>query len=468
MLRRSLLFSPIAALLKAKEPAEPLAVTNVTVIDATGAPERPETTVVLRSGRIVSVGNAPAPRGMAIVEGRGKYLIPGLWDAHVHALWDNERPNVFFPLFLANGVTSVREMGGPLPAAEQVRWRERVARREVLGPDLIVPGPFVDGPQPIWPGSIRVGNEAEARRAVDDLQRAGVQFVKVYSQVPRAAYFALADEARKKHIPFAGHVPPFIDVTEASKAGQRSIEHLMGVLLGTSSRGAELTSQLLAGANVNQLNGALVDTYDAGRAAALCDLFVRNGTWQVPTLTIRHARPYLAELAAANDPRLRYLPAPITAGWISRDDPRQPGTAAAIESRKRLYRKEVELVGAMNRAGVRIAAGTDTPNPFCFPGFSLHDELALLVEAGLSPLAALQAATRNPAEMTGCAAELGTIEKNKRANLVLLDANPLADIRNTQKIAAVILQGRLLTRNDLDGMLADALRASGGSFRPPA
>lgn len=434
-----------------------LAIVNVFVIDSTGAPARSDMTVIVKNGRIFSLGpsaEVSVPKGIRILSGVGKYLIPGLWDAHVHALWDADRPKQFFPLFLANGVTNVREMGGPMPAADQVRWRQRVASGEVAGPDLVVSGPFVDGPRPVYAGSVAVADGTTARKAVDDLKGFGVDFIKVYSQIPREAYFALADEARKKRIPFVGHVPLQVDVGEASDAGQASVEHLMGVLLAASSRGEELKNRLLSGTNINELNGELVDTFDPSRAAALFSRFVRNGTWQVPTLTIRHARPFLAELAASDDPRLKYMPKAILAGWTSRDDPRQPGTAAALESRKRVYRKELEVVGAMNRAGVRIAAGTDTPNPFCFPGFSIHDELVLLVEAGLSPMEALQAGTRNAAVMTGRGADLGTVEKGKVANLVLLDANPLLDIRNTRKIDSVVLHGRVLSRVELDAMLA--------------
>jgi imidazolonepropionase-like amidohydrolase len=359
-----------------------LAIRDVTLIDGTGTPAQPGMTVVVEKNRISSVNPSPAslPRGIHVVEGRGKYLIPGLWDAHVHALWDANRPGQFFPLFLANGVTSVR---------------------------------------PIWPGSITVADAPQARKAADDLQAFGMDFIKVYSQVPREVYFALADEARAKHIPFAGHVPLDIDADEASSAGQLSIEHLMGVLLASSSSGDELKKHLRAGANINQLNDALVNTFDVARATALFKLFVRNGTWQVPTLTIRHARPFLAELAAAHDSRLQYMEKSITDGWTPRDDPRQPGTQAAIESRKRLYAKELEVVGLMHRNGVRIVAGTDTP---------------------------------------GRISSSGTIEKGKFANLVLLDANPLADIHNTRRIDAVILHGRLFTRNELDGMLADVAR----------
>jgi hypothetical protein len=436
-----------------------LAIVSVSVIDATGAPARSDMTVIVQNGHIVSLGSSAkvsVPKGVRILSGAGKFLIPGLWDAHVHALWDADRAKQFLPLFLANGVTSVREMGGPMPAADQVRWRQRVAGGEVVAPDLLVSGPFVDGPRPVYAGSVAVADPPAARKAVDDLQGFGVDFIKVYSQIPREAYFALADEARKKQIPLVGHVPLQVDVGEASDVGQTSVEHLMGVLLAASSRGDDLKNRLLSGANINELNDELVDTFDPSRAADLFQRFVRNGTWQVPTLTIRHARPFLAELAASGDPRLQYMPKAILAGWTSRDDPRQPGTAAALESRKRVYRKELQVVGMMNRAGVRIAAGTDTPNPFCFPGFSIHDELALLVEAGLSPMEALQTATRNPALMTGRGADLGTVEKGKVANLVLLDANPLSAIRNTRKIDTVVLHGRVLSRTDLDSMLARA------------
>jgi Amidohydrolase family len=184
-------------------------------------------------------------------------------------------------------------------------------------------------------------------------------------------------------------------------------------------------------------------------------LFVKNNTWQAPTLTIRHARPYLRELQASDDRRLKYMPKTIVESWGPRVDQRQPTDPEIIASRKRLFQKEVEVVGSMHRAGVRLLAGTDTPNPYCFPGFSLHDELGLLVQAGLTPLEALQTATINPAEFLGLSKTLGTVEKGKVADLVLLDANPLEDIANTKRIAAVVSSGRYFDRRALDGLLAD-------------
>jgi imidazolonepropionase-like amidohydrolase len=280
-----------------------------------------------------------------------------------------------------------------------------------------------------------------------------VDFVKVYTAVPRAAYFGIAEEAKKDGIPFVGHVPLEIGVDEASNAGQRSIEHLMGILLYSSSKSDELKAELMKGININQINSQLVDTYDLSRAAALNALFVKNNTWQTPTLTIRHARPYLQELQASNDPRLKYMPTSIIESWGPRVDQRQPTSPEVIASRKRLFQKELEVVGSMNSSRVKLLAGTDTPNPYCFPRFSLHDELGFMVAAGLTPFEALQTATINPAEFLGLSKTLGTVEEGKIADLVLLDANPLENIASTKRIAAVVSSGRFLDRKALDDLL---------------
>jgi hypothetical protein len=439
----------------------PLAITHVTVIDATGSLPQKDMTVLILNGRISKIEQTvkKIPKKFNVINATGKFLIPGLWDAHVHTLWDSSRAVLFFPLFIANGVTSVREMGGPMPAQDQVSWRNKISSGEIQGPRLFVPGPFVDGPRPTWPGSIALHNAAEARQAVDSLKRVGVNFIKVYSGVPRDAYFALSEEAKKQQIPFEGHVPLEISAKEASDSGQKSIEHLMGIVMGCSSQGREIQEQLMKGANINTLNGLLVDTYDQTKALSLFRHFVENETWQVPTLTIRRARPFLQELQNANDPRLKYIPKSIADSWKPRNDARQPASPEAIAGRKRLYQKELEIVGMMNKAGVRFMAGTDTPNPFCFPGFSLHDELSLLVQAGFTPMEALQTATRNPAQFFGVEKELGTIESGKIADLVLLNANPMENIENTKQIEAVIIGGKLIDRLKLDAMLINEAAA---------
>ena len=231
----------------------------------------------------------------------------------------------------------------------------------------------------------------------------------------------------------------------------------MGILLYSSWKSDELKADLRKGTNINQINSQLVDTYDPSRAAVLYALFVKNNTWQVPTLTIRHARPYLQELQASNDPRLKYMPSTIVESWGPHVDQRQPASPEVIASRKRLFQKELEVVASMHRAGVKLFAGTDTPNPYCFPGFSLHDELGFMVQAGLTPLEALQTATINPAEFLGLSKIFGTVEKDKIADLVPLDANPLENIANTKRIVAVVSSGRLLDRKTLDGQLIKEL-----------
>ena len=437
------------------------ALVHVTVIDVRNGSTEPDMTVFIEGNEIREVVPSKSfrvPPNTRVIKARGKYLIPGLWDMHVHSLWNADRPNSFFPLFLANGVTGVREMGGPMSTVDQVRWRDQVASGAVLGPRLVVSGPFVDGPHPIWPGSIKVATADDGKRAVDSLKAAGVDFVKVYTTVPRLAYFGIAEEAKNKGIPFVGHVPLVIGMDEASNVGQKSIEHLAqgGILFCSSSKSDELKADLMTGMNSNQLNNQMVDTYDPAKAAILFSLFVKNDTWQVPTLTIRHARPYLPELQAANDPRLKYMPKDVADSWGPKVDARQPTDPKILASRKRLFQKELQVVGSMHHAGVKLLAGTDTPNPYCFPGFSLHDELGFMVRAGLTPLEALQTATINPVKFFGLSQSLGTIEKGKVADLVLLDANPLENISNTKRIEAVISAGRVFDRNALNGLLADA------------
>jgi hypothetical protein len=441
--------------------SSPFALTHITVIDATGTPPQKDMTVLILNGHIdkIELSGKKIPKEFNILNGKGKFLIPGLWDAHVHTLWDSSRAVLFFPLFLANGVTSVREMGGPMPARDQLKWRDKISSGEIQGPRLFVPGPFVDGPRPTWPGSIALHNAAEAGKAVDSLKEIGVNFIKVYSGIPRETYFALSQEAKKQQIPFEGHVPLEITAEEASDSGQKSIEHLMGILMSCSSQGHEIQEQLMKGANINNLNGSLVDTYDQTKALVLFRHFIQNETWQVPTLTIRRARPYLQELQNENDPRLKYIPKSIADSWRPRNDARQPTSPEAIASRKRLFQKELEIVGLMHKAGVKFMAGTDTPNPYCFPGFSIHDELALLVQAGFTPMEALQTATRNPAQFFGVEKELGTIEQGKIADLVVLNANPLENIGNTKQIEAVIIGGKLIERVKIDTMLANEAAA---------
>jgi imidazolonepropionase-like amidohydrolase len=432
-----------------------LAITHVNLIDATGAPVQPDMTVIVQGTQISQLGKSDSiavPKAANVVDGRGKYLIPGLWDMHVHEIfgaWLPEDEKIIPALFVANGVTGVRDMGGDLEPLK--KWRSRIATGDLLGPRMIVAGPMLDGPVPAFPSSAPVKNAEEGRRIVDELQKNGADFIKIQSLVPRDGYFAAADEAKKNGIVFAGHVPDKVRATEASNAGQKSIEHLTGVFEGCST----VEDELMA-APRGPGRGRFLSTYDPARAKALIALFLKNQTWQVPTLYWERGEWLIEQTNSGPDPLAKYAPA----AWRERTWPMftrdilNGWSTDPVADREKFFQAELKMVGEMNKAGVPILAGTDTAAGVrVYPGFSLHEELELLVQAGLTPMQALQAATLNAGKYLGLA-DTGTIEKGKRADLVLLDANPLADIRNTRKIRSVVLAGRNLSRADLDHLLA--------------
>jgi imidazolonepropionase-like amidohydrolase len=435
--------------------AESLVLSHVTVIDVTGGTLKPDMTVVITGDRISEVGEAGkvvAPPGATAVDAAGKFLIPGLWDMHAH--WYIRDT---FTLFTANGVTGVRQMFGN---SDLLGWRQDIAKGSLLGPRMMVASPIIDGPQPVWPNSIVARNEDEGRQAVRNVKRWGADFVKVYSLLPRDVYFAIADESKRQGLSFVGHVPSSMSPAEASDAGQKSIEHLIGTMIECSDKEAELRKEIVQGrspAARARAEAIALETYNDRKAAELFARFVKNETWQCPTLTVLRSKAYLGDENLRRDQRLKFISPRIKERWSLRIANQNEENYA---NAKKVFRKELEIVGAMRKAGVQLLAGTDTGNPFCFPGFSLHEELALLVIAGLTPAEALRSATLNPAKFFGLDKTLGTIEQAKVADLVLLDANPLEDVRNTQRINAVISNGRLFDRKALDKMLAQAEAAA--------
>ena len=430
-----------------------LVFTHVNVIDATGTPAQPDMTVVVHGQRISQVtksSQAQIPAGAQMVDAHGKYLIPGLWDMHVHTVFGDWLPKdekITLPLFVANGITGVRDMGGDLDVLKV--WRAEIAAGRLLGPRMVIAGPMLDGPVPRFPSSAPVANAADGRKVVDDLKNQGVDFIKIQSLIPRDGYFAAADEAKKLGIPFVGHVPDAVRASEASNEGQKSIEHFTGIFEGCST----IEEQLLKGPKTLGRN---VATYDPARAQALIALMAKNFTWQVPTLVWERGQWLVDDIDLTHDPLTKYAPAawknrtwPMFTRDIVKDMDTDP-----LPVRKRFVQMELEMTLAMHRAGVPFMAGTDTAaGVHIFPGFSLHEELGIFVQAGLTPMEALQTATRNPAEFLGKLSDMGTLQAGKIADLVLLDANPLDDIHNTRKIQAVVLAGRYFSRSDLDEML---------------
>jgi imidazolonepropionase-like amidohydrolase len=455
----------------ADPPPRPVVIHDVTVIDVRAGRAVPGRTVVLADGVIRAVGgpDTPVPDGAARIDGRGKFLIPGLWDTHAHVA--DER---MWPQFLANGVIGVRHMFSvnPLyPAA-------RVGRGRAAGPRVIGTDTLLDGPGGPFAGSLARANvwtaatPADAVRAVRRMKADGEDFIKVHANLPRAAYLAAAAEAKRQGLPLVGHVPIDVSAEEAAAAGHRSIEHLTNVAVGAAAGRDAFEKELrafagrgLAGAAHPagwRLEARAHADYDPARAAAMFKAFAAAGTWHCPTLVQTKAWATLDDPAVRFDPRVALLPSGVRSFWhveSTADGLRLPALGFALtredlKVRRRQLAGELRLVGEMHRAGVGLLAGTDTPNPYVLPGFALHDELELLVRAGLSPVDALRAATLNPARFFG-ADDFGEVAVGHRADLVLLEASPLDDIRNTRYVDAVVFNGTVHRRADVIRMLGD-------------
>ena len=450
----ALLFFVSEAGAQKPSPNDLIVINNVSVVDVRSGAILADQTVILDRNRIASVGpskSAKYPRNAPSVNGHGYFLIPGLWDMHVHLVFGDWFPgaqDVTLPLLIANGVTGVRDMGSELEIVQN--WRNEIEAGRLLGPRIFTSGPMLDGPKPRFPSSIAITTAEDGRRAVDTLKQSGADFIKLQSLIPREAVFAIAEEAKKQEIAFEGHVPDSVRASEMSEAGMRSFEHLIGIFEGSSPS----EDDFLKG---GKTEGRFLASYDPARAATLAELLAKNQTWQCPTLVWERGGNLMDVTDFAKDGRAKYVPASWkTKTWKRFTDEIMKGYGTDdIEVRKKFIEKELEVVRLLHKAGVPFLAGTDTPpGVYVFPGFSLHEELQRFVAAGFTPLEALQTATLNPARFLGMEEQLGTIEKGKLADLVLLNANPLQDISNTQKIAAVIVNGNYYSGKDLDKMLA--------------
>ncbi len=422
-------------------PRPTAAVVNVHVLPMTGDTVLRDHTVLLAGDRILRVGPAESlrvPLGVEVVEGEGRYLLPGLWDMHVHFLADAE---AFGPLFLAHGVTGVRDMGSLLADLERVRPR---AGEDL--PRLVAAGPLLDGPQTAWSHDVawHVVTAEEAEAAVDSLAAAGVDFVKAYSTLPADAYHALVRSAAERGLPVAGHVPFAVGAAGASDAGQASLEHAgpdMTVNDCVDDGGARFRSLLGVwaaegyGAYLRGIQDLRRERREDCRRA-LFERFARNETWVVPTIvnTVKDRGTVDWEALEAMDADRREACRGTVEGFEQ----------APEELRAAYHRAFLEDVGALHRAGVPLLAGTDVPNPCLAPGASLHLELERLVQAGLTPFEALETATVGSARFLGLEGTVGTVEEGGMADLVIVDANPLEDIRNSRRIHAVLLGGRVV------------------------
>jgi imidazolonepropionase-like amidohydrolase len=450
-----------------------IAIKGVSVVDVDRGRLRPRSTVVVRGDRITEVGPAAdvrVPPDATVVDGTGKFLVPGLADMHVHSV---PLERTFPPLYLVNGVTTVREMGGNPDA---VTYRDRVAAGTAFGPRSQATRVLVDGVPSLWEGIgppyVAVADAAQARAAVREQQTAGADFIKVYTRLSPDAFHAIAEETRALGIPFLGHCSDFVPLPEASDAGIRSVEHLWQFWYATSREEARLRRDVaavpIAGGEyggwyvkMHEAEYAAARSTDRRKAARVLDRLAANGTFVTPTL-VQHRVADTPATVRVDDPRARYLPtayAEVMKVQL-RQIYLQGRTPAQNVERRELFERRMDLVPRLADAGVPLLAGTDTGTPSLVPGFALHEELELLVRAGLTPAQALRAATLEPARYLGLEDEQGTIAPGKAADLVLLDADPLRDITNTTRIDAVVVRGCLLDGAARERMLDDVLAAA--------
>ncbi len=446
------------------------AVTGVTVVDVRSGGLRRDQTIVVQRGVIAAVGppeRVQPPDGAIVVDEPGRFVIPGLWDMHVHLRGGpaleaaNER---WLRQYLGFGITAVRDAGGDLPDAV-LRWKRQVAQGTIFGPRLYTSLQKIDGADGAWEGSIPVVAAAEVAPALERLQAAGADFVKVYDgSITPAIYLAVLREAERRGLRTAAHVPLSVPFEDAVRAGLDSVEHAFHLLKAANPADRAISQRFARDGIPEDFEPyfvtvtALGDGLDERHARRVFREMAARHTALTPTLYIREAWDRVGPdgPAPGDDARESAVPDAIRDTFVPGLDVFEARTPEEVESDARLERLSLRLTKLAAEQGVTILAGSDTgaENPLVYPGDSLHHELVALVEAGLTPLAALRSATLEPARWFGITQQFGTIETGKAADFVILTANPLEHIENTRKIAAVVQQGVFFD----EAKLADLVR----------
>ena len=427
-----------------------IAITHVNVVDVRSGSILRNKTVLINEGRIRAITSKAPSKSSQSYDGRGKFLIPGLWDMHVHTAGISAEPQwakQLLGVYLKNGVTSVRDMAGDLETLRSLRDEEKAG---LVVPHLYFSGPFIDGSAQGFPHPadvIAVETPEEARQAVRRLADAKVDFIKVGSTLCRECFFATADEAAKLGLRVAGHVPESVDVEEAAAAGMKSMEHMFGFDFAVARDGEKLRTDYFSArqrkdtpSRIAKLNEARA-AYDQKLALNLSKSLNEHGVWIVPTLSWTSLTSTSDQIDATQD--LAAMPEELQKQWSPEDLKKQTSAGA-----RRYYAAKLEddfkLIRDLHAHGVKVLAGSDSLDPGVFPGSSLHAELELLTKAGLSNAEGLRSATLLPAEFFGLEKKTGTVEAGKQADLVLLDGNPLENISAIRGIRAVFLGGRVV------------------------
>lgn len=449
---------------------------NISTIDAENGMNENQT-VVIKDGRIMEVASSDelsvSLESNEIIDGSGKYLIPGLWDAHVHFSYIEELAPSMFDLFLVYGITSVRDTGGRIEFVKQ--WKDRAVANPTEAPRVMIAGPLLDGEPNVYDGSspgrppLSVGLETveDVTEMVNRLDSMGVDLLKAYEMLTPEQFEEVIRLAEEKGLKVTGHVPLSMNAVSASSAGLNSMEHMRNLEVSMASNWEELQEQRLqlleegeddpGGILRSRIHSAMretaIENYDEERADEVLQALAENDTWQIPTLALNTRSVEKFYTDPEWQETFTLLPDSIEQEWYNSAE---EGAQSEVSEFGAEYSNWLfSMVGKINEAGITMMAGTDTPIGLLTPGRSLHHELKVMVDAGLTPMEALEAATLNPARYFEMEDELGTINEGKWADLLILDANPLQDIQNTQQINMVIKQGKVYDREALDGILEE-------------
>lgn len=443
-----------------------LVIKNTNVIDIITGEIVPQD-ILISEGRIVKVATANVHEGQYTakteIDGSGKFALPGFWDNHVHFRGGDSliaANKNLLKLFIANGITTVRDAGGDL-TPQVMEWKEAIKNEELLGPTIFTSGPKIDGPNATWAGSIPVENDIDITKALDSLEQIPTDYVKLYdSRISGEAYLNTIQEAEKRNTITTGHMPFTVELDDAITAGIDGIEHLYYIMKGCSSEEAAITKQLQnKKIGFWQAMPALQTTFDETVAQNTFSKMKENNVYSIPTLNIGRILSYLDEVDHSQDAYLQYMSSGIIKTYEGRINRVKNSSPETIQNRKELDTFFGELAKTMSDAGVSLLAGSDSGafNSYTYPGISLHQELEAMVNVGISPLQALQNSAYKGAQFLKKNADYGQLVEGNIADIVLLNGNPLEAIKETQNIGYVIKGNQVLDKDDLNDLLKSAV-----------
>ena len=438
---------PTAAPLAQKSNTDNYIISNVHIIDAVHDSILMNKSIEINNNRIVRIFPADSvfKSTNKVIDGKGMYAMSGLWNMHSH-LGLPIAPQTVMPLQLANGITNLRDMQGVVRInKERALWQQQINEKKLLGPRIIGFANFQIGSSYDTKDVVKVVN-----KTAEDKSR----FIKIYSNVLKDRYFKLAKEAKKKNVPFAGHYPLSIAPIDASNAGQRSFEHAHLFIDASHPRADKQRKYAELRILEQERDGTLftsyediLATFDINKFNELADVMVKNNTYFCPTHVTKQYEASINNTAFLNNENIKYIPSMLKTIW---DGDIEGMKKRNITTSINYYKKGLELTGLAHKRGVKILAGTDTNDPYSFPGFTIHTELEQLVKAGLTPGEAIATATINPSEYFHLSKDYGTIETGKIADILLLKNNPLTDIKNTKNIQSIFYNGNIYSRAELD------------------